>query len=55
MGTQKAITEQIVAQGEDYVLALKGKQGNLFEDVEQLFDWATSQAFSGIEPTVKPF
>jgi predicted transposase YbfD/YdcC len=49
MGTQKAIAEQIVAQGGDYVLALKGNQGNLFEDVEQLFDWATSQAFSGIE------
>jgi predicted transposase YbfD/YdcC len=49
MGTQKAIAAQIVAQGGDYVLALKGNQGNLFEDVEQLFDWATSQSFSGIE------
>jgi predicted transposase YbfD/YdcC len=49
MGTQKAIAAQIVAQGGDYVFALKGNQGNLFEDVEQLFDWATSQAFSGIE------
>jgi predicted transposase YbfD/YdcC len=49
MGTQKAIAEQIVTQGGDYVLALKGNQGNLFEDVEQLFDWASSQAFSGIE------
>lgn len=47
MGTQKAIAAQIVAQGGDYVLALKGNQGNLFEDVEQLFDWATSQAFTG--------
>jgi predicted transposase YbfD/YdcC len=49
MGTQKAIAAQIVAQGGDYVLALKGNQGNLFEDIEQLFDWATSQAFSGID------
>ena len=36
MGTQKAIAQQIVEQGGDYVLALKGNQGNLFEDVEQI-------------------
>jgi predicted transposase YbfD/YdcC len=49
MGTQKAIAEQIVEQGGDYVLALKGNQGNLCEDVEQLFNWASSQAFTDIE------
>ncbi len=32
MGTQKAIALQIVAQGGDYVLALKGNQGNLCYD-----------------------
>ena len=49
MGTQKAIAEQIVAQGGDYVLALKGNQGNLFEDVQQIFEQAKAQDFQGIE------
>ena len=33
MGTQKVIAKQIVEQGGDYILALKGNQGNLNEDV----------------------
>lgn len=37
MGCQRAIAEQIVEQGGDYVLALKGNQGTLHEAVEQLF------------------
>lgn len=49
MGTQKAIANQIVTQGGNYVLALKGNQGDLCEDVEQLFDWAHSQAFKTID------
>lgn len=49
MGTQTAIAQQIVDQGGDYVLALKGNQGNLFEDVQQLFKWAQWQAFQDIE------
>lgn len=49
MGTQKAIAEQIVAQGGDYVLALKGSQGGLYQDVQQLFDWAHQQDFANIE------
>ena len=49
MGTQTAIAQQIVEQGGDYVLALKGNQGNLFEDVQQLFDWAKARAFKDIE------
>lgn len=48
-GTQTAIAQQIIDQGGDYVLALKGNQGNLFEDVQQLFKWAQSQAFHDIE------
>jgi predicted transposase YbfD/YdcC len=35
MGTQKAIAQQIVDQDGDYVLALKGNQGNLHQDVMQ--------------------
>ena len=53
MGTQKAIAKQIVAQGGDYVLALKGNQGNLFEDVQQIFEQAKSQDFQGIEHDFK--
>lgn len=49
MGTQKSIAQQIIEQGGDYVLALKGNQGNLFEDVEQLFEQALLQNFKGIE------
>jgi predicted transposase YbfD/YdcC len=49
MGTQKAIAQQIVDQGADYVLALKGNQGNLHQDVMQLFDAAFAQSFTGIE------
>ncbi len=49
MGTQKAIAKQIIEQGGDYVLALKGNQGNLFEDVQQIFEQAQAQDFQEIE------
>jgi predicted transposase YbfD/YdcC len=49
MGCQTAIAAQIVEQQGDYVLALKGNQGNLFEDVAQLFDYARQQQFRDIE------
>ncbi len=39
MGCQTAIAEKIIKQGADYVLALKGNQGNLSEEVEQLFNY----------------
>ena len=38
MGTQKAIAEQIVAGGADYVLALKGNQGTLHQAVIEYID-----------------
>ena len=38
MGTQKAIAEQIVASGADYVLALKGNQGTLHQAVIDYID-----------------
>lgn len=49
MGTQTAIARQIIEQGGDYVLALKGNQGNLFSDVHQIFEQAQSQDFQAIE------
>lgn len=45
-GTQTAIAAQIVAGGADYVLALKGNQKGLAEDVTRLFDWAHSIVFA---------
>jgi predicted transposase YbfD/YdcC len=49
MGCQTAIAQQIVEQQGDYVLALKGNQGSLFEDVVQLFDQACQQLFRDIK------
>ncbi|MBD9359444.1 ISAs1 family transposase [Methylomonas fluvii] len=37
MGCQKKIAEQIVRQGGNYVLSLKGNQGSLLDDVETFF------------------
>jgi len=48
-GTQTAIAEQIVAAEGDYVLALKGNQKGLAEDVTRLFEWAHSIDFAEIE------
>jgi predicted transposase YbfD/YdcC len=49
MGCQTEIAAQIVAQQGDYVLALKGNQGDLHQDVQQLFHHAHCQNFQGIE------
>lgn len=51
MGCQTAIAQQIVEQQGNYVLALKGNQGNLFEDVVQAFDHARRHSFAGIDHT----
>ena len=48
-GTQTAIAEQIVEQGADYVLALKGNQKGLAEDVVRLFEWAHSIDFAELQ------
>ena len=47
MGCQKAIAEQIVARGGDYLLALKGNQGKLAEAVEELFTDADAADYAG--------
>lgn len=39
MGCQKEIAAKIVEHEADYVLALKANQGELFEEVEKLFDF----------------
>ena len=48
MGCQRAIAEQIIDQGGDYVLGLKGNQGNLHEAVEDFFETARAHQFAGI-------
>lgn len=48
MGTQKEIAQAITNRGGDYVLSLKGNQGNIHEDVQQLFDWARKNQFENI-------
>lgn len=42
MGCQKEIAAQIIDQEADYVLALKGNQGHLFEDVQSYFEQVQS-------------
>ena len=48
MGTQRAIAQTIVEQGADYVLALKGNQGHLFEDVQEVFAYCEEYAWDEI-------
>ncbi len=46
MGCQTAIARQIVEQGGDYVLALKGNQGTLAADVELMFTEGRATGFA---------
>lgn len=46
MGCQKDIAAQIVAQGADYVLALKGNHSGLLEDVQELFAYAAETNYA---------
>jgi len=48
MGCQKNIAEKITDKKADYVLALKGNQGNLSEDVELFFNDALENNFRNI-------
>ena len=48
MGTQTQITKQIVDDGGDYVLALKGNQGTLAKEVQETFTLAQADQFSQI-------
>jgi predicted transposase YbfD/YdcC len=48
MGTHKEIASAIIDKGADYVLALKGNQGRLFEDVQWLFEQAQATQFQDV-------
>jgi predicted transposase YbfD/YdcC len=45
MGCQTTIAETILAQGGDYLLQLKENQGNLYEDVDLLFQDLTASSY----------
>ena len=46
MGTQRTVAKKLVALQAQYVLALKGNQDTLFEDVQEMFDDASRRLFA---------
>ena len=48
MGCQKEIVREIVQQGAEYVISLKGNQGNLHKDVELFFEKAREENYHEI-------
>jgi len=48
MGCQKEIAKQIVNKQADYLLALKGNQGNLHDDVKSFFSIAKEESFKNV-------
>jgi predicted transposase YbfD/YdcC len=48
MGCQKTIAEKIIAKKADYVLGLKGNQGNLHDDVELFFQDCLASGFRDV-------
>ena len=51
MGCQREIAEQIVEAGADYVLAVKENQGQLNDDLRDLFHGAQKYGFEGVPMT----
>ncbi len=49
MGCQKEIVKEIVRRQADYVISLKGNQGNLHSDSKEYLDWAERVGFKEIE------
>lgn len=49
MGCQKDIASEIVQQGADYILALKGNQNSLYDDIKLYFEDARKRRFEGAE------
>ena len=47
MGCQRRICQQIIDQGADYVIGLKGNQGSLRKDVELFFDAYRERGIGG--------
>ena len=53
MGCQKDIATQIVDQKGDYLLAVKGNQPRLFEDVQRLADEALERGYAGLSTNIQ--
>lgn len=51
MGCQKTIAQTIVESRADYVLALKGNQGNTLDAVQHLFSWEEKNDYNGVSHT----
>jgi predicted transposase YbfD/YdcC len=49
MGCQKKIATAIVNKEADYILALKGNQGNLYQETVEFFENAQTKNFEGME------
>jgi len=49
MGCQRAIAEQVIEQGGDYVLGLKDNQPSLSDAVEEFFETAQAADFAGVK------
>ena len=49
MGCQTEIVKEIVDKGADYVISLKGNQGNLHQDIKDYLDWAERIEFKDIK------
>ena len=48
MGCQRVIAQRLSDKGADYVLALKGNQGTLHEEVDGFFRWAHRRQFAEV-------
>ena len=48
MGCQRAIAQRGIEKGADSVLALKGNQGTLHEEIEGFFRWAQRHQFADV-------
>jgi predicted transposase YbfD/YdcC len=48
MSCQRAIASQIMRQGGEYVLALKGNQESIHEDVRRFFEYAAARKFEDV-------
>jgi predicted transposase YbfD/YdcC len=48
IGCQKETVKQVAEKGADYVISLKGNQGNLHQDITDYLDWAERIGFKEI-------
>ena len=51
MGCQRAIAEEVIDQGADYIMGLKGNQGTAHKEVKKFFTDASATDFRDIEHT----